>query len=338
MIEERHAYGTSLGCIGRRIFVLLFCSIMSVLCIIHIIYWISQWGFIKYLRTGSGPEMALGCAGNQCYEVFTCFGMKDTSQNLREPLTTLAGVIAFPLGVVGSHVGSLRYLHVLYTYLFVSALLHIGLIIYDAIFLKTCDMYSGNIVQQMFLQVLRLPPSLISSQARSQLQALQSYPVVQVDSITGGFDVTTWYFVVESIWAVFLGYVAHESYRLSQIVERGPLGLGVHFGLNQWDEMINHEAVRRAKGRQIPSKFIDDAQLPVQEHDGADMEAISGYLASSKRYGTTTAPGYQQHAYGNEAHYRQESYHPDFVAEAEAARLAAKLEWPPRAHAQASAR
>jgi hypothetical protein len=280
MGEERHAFGTSLFCVSRRLFVLFFCVVMAVLCYVHIFGWIfDAWPWFYLLRTGTEKtDKVLGCVGPQCYEVFSCYGMKDASQNMREPLTTLAGALFFPLGAIGAHLGIRNYLQILGLYVAGSACLHIGLIIWDAVFLSSCNMYSTNMVMQVLLQSYRLPPSMISLAARQQLLALQSdpYQIQLVDSITGGFKTTAWYFSAASVWAVILAYVAYQVHALKDIMERGPLGLGVHYGLGQWDELLDHDSIRRHQEKKMASKFIDDARLPFEQ----DVEKrASGYLA-----------------------------------------------------------
>ena len=68
-----------------------------------------------------------------------------------------------------------------------------------------------------------------------------------------------------------------EAWQLSSLMQYGLLGLGVHFGLDQWDEELNRAAclggpsplraprIRRKMQRGLPSQFMDDAGRQVEE-------------------------------------------------------------------------
>eukprot|EP00439_Symbiodinium_sp_Y106_P061221 s478_g9.t1 len=45
------------------------------------------------------------CKGTACYEVFTCFGMKDATAHIMEPLMTISGIIFYPIGFHAAHHG-----------------------------------------------------------------------------------------------------------------------------------------------------------------------------------------------------------------------------------------
>merc|ERR1719401_2788812 len=75
------------------------------------------------------------------------------------------------------------------------------------------------------------------------------------------------------IQCAFMCYTAWEARVLGMLAERGPLGLGVHYGLGQWDEIINHEAIKNR--RQEKSKFVEDGKMPLTEYD---VEQPLGYL------------------------------------------------------------
>merc|ERR1719343_1709284 len=73
-----------------------------------------------------------------------------------------------------------------------------------------------------------------------------------------------WYLALACAWILFLTYVAREAFLLVELLEVGPLGLGVHYGLNRWDEYLDHDAIKRRLSMNLASKFIDDARLPPQ--------------------------------------------------------------------------
>mmetsp|Transcript_46014 Transcript_46014/g.95717 ORF Transcript_46014/g.95717 Transcript_46014/m.95717 type:complete len:365 (+) Transcript_46014:2-1096(+) len=213
--------------------------------------------------------------------------MKDTSLHLREPFVALLGAIFFPLGVIGAHMSARKQVQLLGYYLATSALLHLGLLGFDGIFYGTCDAMSGNMVLQTLTQWPPISP--IRPGSRERLEAMNYYPMDKVNEIVTNFSPVGWYFGMAGLWTVFLLYVAWESNALATLLEQGPMGLGVHYGIN-WDEAINHDAIRRHKERQKFSAFIEDAKMPLVP---VDVEEATGYESrgSASYYGAMAAVG-----------------------------------------------
>jgi len=169
-------------------------------------------------------------------------------------------------------------------YVTVFAVVHVGLVVFDAIYFDQCKMYTTNMVRSTLVNRL-LPPSPLLPAARAELRSMTSFPVAEVDKLTDGFPCFTWYLSFAVAGTLLLAYAAREARLLVDLFERGPLGLGVHYGLGQWDELINHDAIRMQKAKMIRSQFVDDAKLPLQA-PVADGEGSSwGYSLMGGMWG-----------------------------------------------------
>lgn len=281
-MSETHAYGASWGCVSRRHYILAVAWVTFALCALQLFEWVyelSLWN--KFLGLPTPAVHTHGCTGTECYEVFTCFGMKDATNHLREPLVTLAGLVLAPFGIVGGIHGTSYHLQIFALFLAATATLHLGIVIADGIFFESCKAYSGNMLSQTVLTwpIGALVP--ISHVTVEQLRTTPFFTVPKVDSIAGGFNLLVWYFLFAGGYSLFLVYTAREARLLCYLAERGTLGLGVHYGLSQWDEVINHDAIRRQKAREVHSQFIEDATLPsASEEDATFLKgAAAGYGA-----------------------------------------------------------
>jgi len=278
---EIHAYGRSLGCVSRRLFVLATASVMAALCFVQLFKWTMSshlWDIVIGNSWTVGGQTS--CSGTQCYEVLSCYGMRGATLHIREPLVSLSGALLLPFGVVGAHQGYRPQLHVFAAYLAASAALHLGLLLGDTVYLQTCGQYPSNVIYQTMINWL--PPSPVTVAAQAELLNLDTYSFQKVDHITQGFQVLVWYYALAGSLTVFLAYAASQAHWLGNLVERGPLGLGVHYGLGQWDEILNHDAVRRHKERGLRSNFIDDAKLG---SGGGENSSFGKYGAPSGGYG-----------------------------------------------------
>lgn len=286
-VAEEHAYGASFGCVSRRTYILVFCSLMTVLSYIQLGSWFGKsalWEIVTGMD--KTPQHVSGCVGTACYEVFSCFGMREATQHVREPLATVTGAVFFPLGAYGAHHGYRSHLSLFGNYLIASAVVHIAILVADGCFYNFCDMYSLNMITQTLVSTF-LPPSPLTPAAQDTLLHKTILKVGEVDDIVGSFNALLWYLSFAGSWALLLCYTASEAHFLGDLMARGPLGLGVHYGLAQWDEVLNHEAIRRHKERGMRSQFIDDAKLPLK--CPVDVEAPLGFRASGHGYGALAA-------------------------------------------------
>jgi len=247
--------------------VFLFSLIMTVLCLIHVVWWVTTW-----LSTISWePDNPSSCSGLGCYEVFSCFGMKDTTHNIREPLVTLSGALLFPLGAAGAYWENQRWVRVLAVYLTASALLHYGLIVFDSVYLGTCRAFSKDIVELVLTNRVRIPPSLMSEATRRSLEHLSTYTFQEVGSlvVSGNSEILTEYYVFALLWATVLLWAANVARCLGVCMERGLHGIGVNYGLDFFDELAKREAQREDLTKQrrsemlMRSRFVQDASAAV---------------------------------------------------------------------------
>jgi len=288
-MSERHAYGTSCGCVSRRIFVLVSCLVLAVLCFLQLGHWVLELHLLK-----PAPEdlsKRLHCTGTECFEVWSCYGMRETTYHLREPFITVVGAIALPLGVYGALQGSQWHLRAATLYLALDAVLRFGIIVADVVYVETCGVYPFNVVDQ----ILSEAKGLVYRVIQEKLSGMSSFGVGNVDAVTGGFYTTAFYLIYAGLWLLIVAYLANQAYLLGQLLETGPLGLGVHYGINQWDEEFHYADYARAKRFKESAKesqFISDAMIPGPERK--PLDPFPGFAVSGHRhggYGATRAGG-----------------------------------------------
>jgi len=261
-----------------------FCVLMTAACLTRTLAWIVRTG----LNSGTGPnavqQAQRACLGAQCYEVFSCYGMKDTTYHIMEPLMTVTGLYFYPMGLQAALQTQDLVMKRFGLFMVAVAVIHISIVIFDYTYLRTCDAYDRSIMA-MALSESFFPPSLLRPGDQEILRTWSYFPVEAVDKQTMDFNITAWYFAFAGLWAGFIAYVALEAMQLSHLMEHGLLGLGVHFGLDQWDEVVNEGAIRKMVSQQQGSKFIDDANIPLVEAHSPDPHFGYGYAAGTG-YGT----------------------------------------------------
>eukprot|EP00930_Biecheleria_cincta_P007634 TRINITY_DN108873_c0_g1_i1.p1 TRINITY_DN108873_c0_g1~~TRINITY_DN108873_c0_g1_i1.p1 ORF type:complete len:345 (-),score=77.13 TRINITY_DN108873_c0_g1_i1:49-1083(-) len=277
MGAEKHAYGTSLFCIGRRQFMMGFSTLMMVMCWVRIIQWLVKTGFSL-----SSSELDLSqrsCIGEDCYQVFSCYGMKDTTYHVVEPLLTLAGVLFYPLGLnaaANAHDLDMKRFGL---FLLAVSAIHIATLIGDVVYFNSCDAYSTRMIELALGEQL-LPPTILRPSAQTTLKKWNVFPTQATDDVTQRPHLAEMCFAFYGVWAAFLFYAAIEAMQLSHLLEHGLLGLGVHFGLDQWDEVLNRDAIQHKIVREMRSKFVDDAQLPLV--NDLHVEKMGGYGSAAE--------------------------------------------------------
>lgn len=223
------------------------------------------------------------CVGDECFEVFTCFGQKDTTWHIREPLAAATGLIFFPIGAYGAHHGCDKYVKWFGIYLFVRILMSCALVGADVAFLNTCDAYPSNVINYLVSPTIPFTP--ITAAAEVQLKRMDFFSLKEVSTLTSNFWIMTWYYIVVAAQTLLLLCGMIEAFLLCQILEHGPLGLGPYYGLDQWDEVLDYDGLRRKRMKDYRSKFVDDAQLPLLD----DIIIESGLAYDrSKGYGAAT--------------------------------------------------
>eukprot|EP00434_Breviolum_minutum_P023320 symbB.v1.2.020571.t1/scaffold1736.1/size104137/3 len=141
--------------------------------------------------------------------------------------------------------------------------------------------YDANMMSMVLSPLL--PPSPLRVGVQEKLRALPLFPVETVDFDTNNFNITAWYLTLSILWTAFLLYVTLEALALSSLMQYGLLGLGVHYGLDQWDEELNRTAIRRKVQSGIRSKFMDDGFQPTQM-----LHGCPAYLPTTIHVGSVT--------------------------------------------------
>lgn len=289
---ERHAYGSVL-CISRRYFVMIFCFLCSVLAVATLLNWFMTSSMWNSIMGRSSPSQQ-GCTGPHCYEVFTCNGLKDATWSIREPLVSLTSAIFFPLGFLGAFYGTRWQLKWASRYFEILFAVYLGILIFDIALRSSCPVYPGNVMNIALTNLLtRL---FWENGTRANLMSMDSWTIVSVDAMTHGVKIFAWYLALMIPWVILIGMLAYETWKLSTLVENGPLGLGINYGLDQWDYVINEDAVRRNKEKHMSSQFIDDARLPLPVPPGQlqapyGITVRSGVLTKGIDYGSVGTRG-----------------------------------------------
>lgn len=282
---ERHAYGTACFCFSRRLFLLALFAILAAMNILIVGDWFASKHAVQNFLTFS-PQKVHGCSGFDCYQVFSCSGLRETTQHLREPVASLTGAVFFPLGVFGAQDVRAEPLKLVSLYLLGLVVLQGVIILADFSFIRVCDEFPKNVVFQTLLwgPVAPMPPA-----AQQALRAMDAYPQSEVARITGGLKVESWYLLVAGLYWALLAYALAQVRWLLLLAERGPLGLGMHYGLDQWDEAINYDALAVKRMRET---HVGRSKLSEDEDDTnvlGDVEAPFGYHVLDSGYGATAA-------------------------------------------------
>lgn len=249
------------------------CVIMTLLCAARILHWL----IVSSTHVDVEPRVA-ACTGENCYQVFSCIGLQEATMHVMEPLLTLSGVLFFPMGFHAAQHGDDVQMKRFGLYLLGANLLRVAVMLGDMIFLHNCQMYDANMMSMVLSPLL--PPSPLRVGVQEKLRALPLFPVETVDFDTNNFNITAWYLTLSILWTAFLLYVTLEALALSSLMQYGLLGLGVHYGLDQWDEELNRTAIRRKVQSGIRSKFMDDAQLPLSQ--GSHVGSVRGHYGTYK--------------------------------------------------------
>lgn len=259
---EHHAYGTVLGgLLTRRVFILYFCGIAAIVSCVQLSSFVYSYYADGGLEASSKLEAA-ACTGTmQCYEVWSCHGWKDATEHLREPFLQALSLLASLSGFLGAWHGDRFQLLTAGAGMLLLGVVCVVVAAFDNFYTEVCGAYPTSVVDAMLSR--RMPPSPLPGGIQEQLRAQVVYPVGQVDALTQNFKVLTWYTAYLGTWGVFNLYAGYQARLLSNLVDKGPLGLGVNYGMHQWDEFINHDALRRHCQKLEGSDFLEDANEPL---------------------------------------------------------------------------
>eukprot|EP00435_Cladocopium_sp_Y103_P022997 s1718_g5.t1 len=148
---ESHAFGASFLCgPSRRHLVMGVCVAMSILCAARVFRWL--------IILGSSVEVEQkvpSCVGEECFQVFTCKGLKDATAHVMEPLFTLSGLIFFPMGFHAAHHGDDLQMKRFGLFLLGMTILRIAVIGCDMLFLHNCQMVQWTLAVEDFASAFR---------------------------------------------------------------------------------------------------------------------------------------------------------------------------------------
>lgn len=250
---------------------MVFCFAMAALCYVQLFALASSY----FASTGSSSSTEeSGCVGTTCYETFSCYGTRSSTEHFRQPWIALSGAVLFPIGYLGATNQVRWQIRYAANYMCALAIALFVVIFFDCVYTKSCDAYPTNVVHMTLTETVLPPP--ITKAAVSMLRDMSTYSVDEVSTVTGGFRVLLWYVAVAGTFAAALAYTSTEATQLIGEIDSGPLGLGINYGLDRWSEVVDHDAIRRYKERQMDSKFISDAMTPLHCPPG-DIQGPFGY-------------------------------------------------------------
>lgn len=143
-MSEDALVGKACLCVPRRLFVALVAALWC-------IWYIGDIGayMIWYPMIPSPPPRA--CTSHKCLEVFSCLGMQDATFHIREPFLLLGGIIFGGLGLHGAVAVNHKHLKYFAYFLLAVSAMYVLNIIFDGIFLASCEHYPSNVIHEVLL-------------------------------------------------------------------------------------------------------------------------------------------------------------------------------------------
>lgn len=245
-------YGQALGCcLPRRTFVAVVGFVILALSITKtcLFLW-DRWYYSRSL-TSDHP-----CWDVECYEMFSCKGMLGATENMREPLDTVAGLVLGFAGLVGAIYGRVGLVLLFAYYLFWAALFQALFIVTDLCLAPVCTAFPDNVIDQALL-IMPVSPTI-----KYQLNAMPSHPTKQTYSVAQDAHIWVWYLVVALLKLVALGLCSNESFILSRIMDGGVWGVGVNYDLRRMDPitMAKRKALAAAQQRASWGEHGDESE------------------------------------------------------------------------------
>jgi hypothetical protein len=264
-----------------------FCAVMAAVCILQVARLLYSTTIIhSLLFQESLPPKS--CSGLECYEVFSCRGFAWTTEDIRKLMLLAPGCIMFPLGIHAAVHGYRLEMKLVSFYLMILSAVYTACFIANIIYYETCNAYPGDVIDQTLMWPIPFP---LRRAGQDALRRMKFFPMEDVDKITHDFATMQMYSGIQALLILVLIYTTIQVMLLAHLLERGPLGLGVHYGLGQFDEIINHDELKR---RKMPrSSFVDDCKLPSYDdaevplgfHVAHNYGAFYGNTAALKRQG-----------------------------------------------------
>lgn len=190
--------------------------------------------FVIYIVNAGKMEHS-HCEGNKCLEIISCDGMQEASYHIRAVLV-IGGCLAFGVvglfGALNRNPRDLNYFS--YFLAFVGALILL-LVVYDFLFMATCDAYTYNVIDMVFMWPIDSFP--VDQWMKKSLNTFGKYPCGSMDDFTH-HNVWRWYLFTACMMAFFFLYSALGTSVFSTLTDHGELGLGENFSIHTWRDEV----------------------------------------------------------------------------------------------------
>lgn len=207
------------------------------------------------------PSDTRPCSGHHCREVFTCIGMQATTYHIRVPWLMIGALVFGTFGWYGASHSSAYYVRLWGLYLWCSGWLYVALLIADALFMRVCDAYPVNVIQQLLQWPVR---SMLMSEAQKDvLSTTQVFPRTGVDTVLG-YAFFNWNFLYMIVVTLILFWLSYKALMVAMHYIDGPVGLGVNYRVGTWRgnilakesmlHMLNKDAESTRNFRPPPEK------------------------------------------------------------------------------------
>lgn len=227
--------GVALGCIPRRLFVLIVAASFCLYGIASSCYAIVSAQLPG--EAGTAAQLAQDrCVGHRCQDVLTCRGAREATFHMREVTLVVASTVFGCWGTIGaahSHASELSW--------FASSLIGLAVllascVLLDGAYTMICQAYPLNVVDEAVLW--NIPGIPVREAVKYEIRdAMVSYPVEFVNRLTE-LNVFAVYVVLEALAIAFLAYTAVQVLTLAHYVVHGTLGLGVNYDIRDWRERV----------------------------------------------------------------------------------------------------
>lgn len=220
-------------CLPRRTFVLLFCSVMAV------IFWLDivVLGAIGIINMGHIEPSH--CSGNECMDMLSCQGTKESSWHVHEVFTVFGGAVFSTIGFMGALNHHPRELYLFANFLYFLVGLNVVLTLWDWMYVQTCGAYPYQVIDS----TLDIPSfvSPIPTWQKLTIKKFDNFPVQRINDFTHT-NVWKWYVRSLILSSCLLLYIGHGIYILAIDLDVGELGLGENFSVKAWRDARIQEA------------------------------------------------------------------------------------------------
>lgn len=228
--------GRALGCIPRRLFVLMIACFGCIYGSGGLLYAV----LMRHLPGEAGPAVWHAedrCTGHRCADVFTCRGMREGTFHFREVVVIVAAAPFGYWGVLGSlhrHVPDLQWFG---SFMLGLAAFLSALVLADAVYTWSCEEYPLNVVDEglLWMWPTRFP---VREAVKHEVRDIMvSYPVDFMNHLAN-FNVFAFYCAVELVAILLFAYAGAQALQLASLISYGTYGLGASYDIRDWRERV----------------------------------------------------------------------------------------------------